>query len=196
MFLNMTYAPEFTLPPIDWRPPADGHDQASSASPVEAFRDAFPGRRRNMRHLTCDPVQVQSICGASMRQEGLALDVSERGLMLELQRPLSRQMTIEVSFPGSALIVFGEVTYCRAGEAGYRAGVHIHDIAIGSRNERHLEDDDLFLYLGGAHLTSAEVIGFQHHLNGCRVCAARLDDTRQVMDRMRARAARTSGAPD
>lgn len=188
----MTYAPEFTLPPIDWRPPADHNDQPRSDSPVKSFSDAFLGRRRNIRHLTCDPVHIQSFCGASMQQEGLALDVSERGLMLEVQRPLSREMTVEVSFPASALIVFGEVKYCRPAGTCYRAGVQIDDIAIGSRVERHIEDDDLFLYVRGAHLTSEEVIRFQHHLHGCRVCADRLDDTRQVIDRMRRRACRAS----
>jgi len=105
-------------------------------------------------------------------------------------------MIVEVAFSGSALIIFGEIKYCRPVRTGYRAGVQIQDIAMGPRRERHLEDDDLFLYLQGRQLTSAEVIRFHYHLKGCEACASRLDDTRQAVDRMRSLAARASSGPD
>jgi PilZ domain len=193
---NMTYTPEFTLPPIDWRLPAKTHHQPSPSSPVSTVIDELPERRGDMRHLTRDPVLVQTMCGAKLQQDGLVLDISDGGLMLELQRPLSKQMTVEVAFSGSALIIFGEVKHCRPARTGYRAGVQIQDIAMGSRRERHLEDDDLFLYLQGRRLTSAEVIRFRHHLKGCQACAARLDDTRQVLDRVHSGAGRASSGQD
>src|SRR5690242_18993736 len=63
-------------------------------------------------------VSIEVICGPHLRVEGIALDVSENELRLELERPLSKEMSVEIIFAEGALILFGELEYCQPAERG------------------------------------------------------------------------------
>jgi hypothetical protein len=116
-----------------------------------------------MLRRTEDRVSIEVICGSLLRVEGIALDVSENELRLELERPLSKEMSVEIIFAEGALILFGELEYCQPAERG---------------------EDDLILYLAAEGLTSPEVIRLQQHLKRCAAYRARLDQEQRLLDRI------------
>src|SRR5690242_16713 len=63
-------------------------------------------RRTDARHRTADRVSVEVICGSLLQVEGKALDISDHGLRLELESPLSKGMPVQITFAEGALILF------------------------------------------------------------------------------------------
>ena len=133
-------------------------------------------RRLEERYPTCDTAEVQVLPIDGTRRPATVLNVSRSALRLELHTPVAKGMDIKVILSGQ-VVIFGEVRYCkRAGDA-FHAAVLIHDI-IHSRQPigKHVDDDDLSLYLVGKGLNAPEVIKLREHLVLCESCRIRLDE--------------------
>jgi hypothetical protein len=157
-----------------------------AAGPLTSCRSTTGAqeRRGDIRHQTEDRVWVEIACGSLLRAEGKALDISEHGLRLELEQPLSKGMPVQVTFAEGALILFGDIQYCRPAGGRYTAGISVNNVAAGSRPDSHCGEDDLILYLGAQGLTAPEVFRLQQHLKHCPACSLRLNEERRILDRI------------
>ena len=145
-------------------------------------------RRSEARYPTRDVVEVQILEKDSLRRFAATIvDVSRSGLRLEIRSSIGKGAQVEIIL-GRALVIFGEVRYCRrSGEAVY-AGILIQQV-VHPRPlaDEHINDDVLSCYLVGKGLTVPEVIGLKEHLILCEACKIRLAEADAILNPVRKR---------
>jgi hypothetical protein len=141
-------------------------------------------KRQEARYPTNDTVTV-SVAPFQEKHTGKILNVSRHGVQLELDCPLQNRDRIEILTP-AGVAIFGEIRYCkRAGEV-FHIGVLIHDAVFAKPpTGKHIDDDQLSLYLAGHGLSASEVLRAKEHLDVCSKCRTALDDTSELNRRMR-----------
>ena len=102
---------------------------------------------------------------------GRALDVSRSGLRIALLSPLDPGTQVKITFRRPA-VIFGEVRHCKWAGDAYHVGIKIEDVLISPN--RHVDEDELALYLSGKGLTEAEFFYIRLHFSDCRECQERL----------------------
>jgi hypothetical protein len=102
---------------------------------------------------------------------GRALDVSRSGLRIALLSPLDPGTQVKITFRRPA-VIFGEVRHCKWAGDAYHVGIKIEDVLISPN--RHVDEDELALYLSGKGLTEAEFFYIRLHFSDCRECEERL----------------------
>ena len=128
-------------------------------------------RRREPRYATTDRAEVTIATDRQLEISGRVVDVSRFGIRLELFRPLDQGTKVKVMFRRPAVIV-GEVRHCwRVGEA-FQVGIQIEKVLISPN--RHVDDDELALYVSGKGLTEPEFFYVRQHFSECQDCQRRL----------------------
>jgi len=145
-------------------------------------------RRSEARYPTRDVVEVQILENGNLdRVAATIVDVSRSGLRLELRSPIAKGSQVEIIL-GRALVIFGEVRYCRRGGEAVYAGILIQQV-IHPRplTGEHINEDVLSCYLVGKGLTVPEVIGLKEHLMLCEACRIRLAQADAILHPVRKR---------
>jgi hypothetical protein len=128
-------------------------------------------RRREPRYPTNDPAKIRILeaWDDPARFGGIVLDVSRNGMRVEVAKPLSTGMRVEVILIKAS--VFGEIRYCRQVSLAYHVGIAIEDVFYPpSTSMDHIHDDQLSLYVAGKGLKASEAIRMQSHLRSCSDC--------------------------
>jgi len=145
-------------------------------------------RRSEARYPTCDVVEVQILeKGNLCRVAATIVDVSRSGLRIEVRSPIAKGSQVEIIL-ARALVIFGEVRYCRRGGEAVYAGILIQQV-VPARPlaDEHIHDEVLSLYLVGKGLTVPEVIGLKEHLILCEACKIRLAEADAILNPVRKR---------
>jgi hypothetical protein len=145
-------------------------------------------RRSEARYPTRDPVEVQILGQNKLaRVAAMALDVSRKGLRIELLAPIPKGSQVEIIL-ARTLIIFGEVRYCRRVGETVHAGILIQQVVHPrSPAVEHMSDEVLSLYLVGKGLTVPEVIQLKEHLILCNACQLRLAEMNAILNPVRKR---------
>ncbi len=147
-------------------------------------------RRSEARYPTRDVVELQILeKGSLCRVAATIVDVSCSGLRMEVRSPIAKGSQVEIIL-GRALVIFGEVRYCRRGGEAVYAGILIQQV-VHARPlpDEHINDDVLSCYLVGKGLTVTEVIGLKEHLILCEACKIRLAKADAILHPVRKRKA-------
>lgn len=131
-------------------------------------------KRSERRYPTNDAVEVIAYPYNGTPVPAKIIDVSRSGMKVELPTPFARGTRIEVLMVSSALAVFGEVRYCRESGPVYQLGMLIEDVVQPKPDTRHLNEDDISLYIVGKGLSAAEVLRIEDHLSKCVPCKLRV----------------------
>src|SRR5260370_38576204 len=107
-------------------------------------------RRSEARYPTRDVAEVQILeKGSLCRVAATILDVSRSGLRIEVRSPIPKGSQVEIIM-GRALVIFGEVRYCRRGGEAVYAGILIQQVVHPRPlTDEHIPDDVLSRYLSG-----------------------------------------------
>ena len=145
-------------------------------------------RRSEARYPTRDPVEVQILGQAKLtRVAAMALDVSRKGLRIELLAPIPKGSQVEIIL-AQTLIIFGEVRYCRRVGEAVHAGILIQQVVYPRPSAvEHMSDEVLSLYLVGKGLMVSEVIQLKEHLILCNACQLRLTEMNAILNPVRKR---------
>jgi hypothetical protein len=145
-------------------------------------------RRSEVRYPTRDVVEVRILeKGSWCSVAATIVDVSRSGLRIELRSPIAKGSRIEIIL-GRALVIFGEVRYCRRGGEAVYAGILIQQVDHARPvADKHINDDVLSCYLVGKGLTVPEVIGLKEHLILCEACKIRLAEADAILHPIRRR---------
>jgi PilZ domain len=144
-------------------------------------------KRRESRYPTNDAVEVNILESGGELVAGTVLDVSGRGLRIKLTAPVGNGLRLEIILRDRA-IIFGETRYCRGSGDSYHVGVVIEDVYYAQPVfERHIDDDQLSLYLVGKGLGVIEVIHIKRHLFACNDCRRRLAEAKSILETQRKR---------
>jgi PilZ domain len=145
-------------------------------------------KRREIRYPTHDVVEVCILEMGRQRLAGVVRDVSRNGLRIELRMPLSKGARLEIVMTNRA-IIFGEARYCRRTVDTYQVGVVIEDVYYAQPiSARHIDHDQLSLYLVGKGLSVLEVIHIKNHLLACDDCHRRLSEAGAILQPLRRQA--------
>lgn len=102
---------------------------------------------------------------------GQVLDVSRSDLRVVLSSRLGPGTPVEITFHRPAVIL-GEVRQCRQMGDTFHVRIQIQEVLISSN--RHVDDDELALYVSGKGLTEAEFFYVRRHFAECEECRRRL----------------------
>jgi hypothetical protein len=90
-----------------------------------------------------------------------------------METSLGKSMRVKIVYP-RAIVIFGEVRYCRQSGNIYYIGILIEDVIYAKPEVAdHIDDVHLTLYAVGRGLTVPEVIRIQNHLMSCNACGTR-----------------------
>jgi hypothetical protein len=130
-----------------------------------------PERRREPRYPTNDLAEVTILAERSLPVSGQVEDVSRSGIRISLTSSLRLGTLVQITFRRPAVII-GEVRYCRRAGDRFQVGIKIVDVLISPN--RHVDEDELALYLSGKGLTEAKFFYVRLHFSDCRECQERL----------------------
>jgi hypothetical protein len=146
---------------------------------TDAFAPERSNRRREPRYATTDTAEVGILLDPTSRRIGRVIDVSRSGLRIALPTPLDPGIEVRITFRRPTVIV-GEVRHCaRAGDE-FHIGIAIRDVLISPN--RHVDDDELALYVSGKGLTEAEFFYVRLHFADCEECSGRLQEQERSTD--------------
>src|SRR5258707_456189 len=101
---------------------------ARSSETLAAQGTRLLERRSEARYPTRDVVEVKILEKDSWcRVAATIVDVSRSGLRLELRSPIAKGSQVEIIL-GRALVIFGEVRYCRRGGEAVYVGILIEQV--------------------------------------------------------------------
>jgi PilZ domain len=130
-----------------------------------------PERRKERRYPTQDPVEVNLLSPDNGTLPATVIDVSRSGMRIECARPIPQLTKIEIVFPATGLVAFGEVRYSRQAMYLFHAGVFVEDvIATGDYAEPHLAADEVARFVQGTELTTYQVFRIERHRLKCCDC--------------------------
>lgn len=144
-------------------------------------------RRREPRYCIHEPVEIRCFeQQTSDRISAVAVDISRRGLRLEVGSPLLRGSRLEIVLPKRA-VIFGEVRYCRRVSDAYYAGIAIEEVYhVHSAEPFSLsEDDPLARDVVGRVVSPLDVAAVKRHIAGCSSCSRRLADAEALLRQLR-----------
>jgi hypothetical protein len=132
-----------------------------------------PERRREPRYPTSDAADVMVLAEPSWHLEGRVMDVSRSGLRVAVRSPLAQDTPVKITFRRPAVIL-GEVRHCQRARDVFHLGIEIREVLISPN--RHVDDDELALYVSGKGLTEAEFFYVRLHFADCPICQGRLKE--------------------
>lgn len=145
----------------------------------------LPERRAEFRYPTNDPVEVELFNCDFLHVPGVVLDVSTSELRVALQNRVSKGAQVKI-YLDRQVVVYGEVRYCRPTNGCFHAGVLIQKMFYPRMSpDRHIDDDDLSLYVLWKGLTTREIIKLREHLEDCKTCRQRLKETTVLLNQVR-----------
>lgn len=145
-------------------------------------------RRREPRYTIHEQVEIRCLeQQSSERVAALAVDISRRGLRLEIASPLLKGSRLEIMIPKRA-VIFGEVRYCRRFADAYYAGVAIEEVYHVHSSEPFslTEDDPLARDVIGRILSPTDAADMKQHVSACPSCSRSLGDAEALLRRIRA----------
>jgi len=143
------------------------HRQPARISPTQPQ----PERRREPRYPTNDAVEITVLAEPPLWFAGRVLDVSRSGLRVALLSPLDPGTQVRITFRRPA-VIFAEVRHCKWAGDAFHVGLRIEDVLISPN--RHVDEDELELYLSSKGLTEAEFFYVRLHFSDCPECQTRL----------------------
>jgi len=130
-----------------------------------------PERRGEPRYRTDDLAEVTILAEASLPASGQVQEVSRSGIRISLSFSLRPGTLVQITFRRPTVIL-GEVRNCRRVRDGFHVGIKIVDVLISPN--RHVDEDELTLYLSNKGLTEAEFFYVRQHFAECQDCEKRL----------------------
>jgi hypothetical protein len=149
------------------------HRQPTATSPTQPQ----PERRREPRFPTNDLAEVTILAERSLPVSGQVQDVSRSGIRISLASSLRLGTLVQITFHRPAVII-GEVRHCRRAGDRFHVGMKIVDVLISPN--RHVDEDELALYVSNKGLTEAEFFYVRQHFADCRECQARLRKSEEL----------------
>jgi hypothetical protein len=128
-------------------------------------------RRREPRYPTTDAAEVMILSDSPLPLSARVLDVSQSGLRVSLPTSLKEGTNVKITFRRPAIIL-GKVRHCKRVGDLFHVGIEIHDVLISPN--RHVDEDELALYLSGRGLTEPEFFYIRLHFAECEDCQRRL----------------------
>jgi hypothetical protein len=141
------------------------HITSSQSHPWQA------NRRREPRYPTPDTAEVVILSDLPFLLSARVLDVSQTGLRVSIAASLGEGTKVKITFRRPAIIV-GEVRHCKRVGDLFHVGIKIHEVLISPN--RHVDEDELALYLSGKGLTEPEFFYIRLHFAECEGCQRRL----------------------
>lgn len=138
-------------------------------------------RRKEFRYPVADPVEIGGVPPFGNRVPAIVVNVSGAGLLLRSLMPIPSHSEIEVIFPTSKFVIFGEVRYCRESHGKFWQGLRIDDaVHLADYAKPHMHQHEIALYIWGKGLTAPEFLRVKAHIAKCEFCSRMMAEAAAV----------------
>jgi len=128
-------------------------------------------RRHEPRYPTADAAEVVVLSDLPLPFPARVLEVSQTGLQVSLAASLGEGTKVKITFRRPA-IVLGEVRHSKRAGDLFHVDIKIDGVLLSPN--RHVDEDELALYLSGKGLTEHEFFYVRLHFSECEACQRRL----------------------